>query len=278
MSSPSFSAPLPMSVPESDDAPSPPVPSAAGTIGTTANGRRDIVVGVLAVQGDVREHIATIESLGGRAIAVRRPSELAAVDGLIIPGGESTTMDKLSRTLGLADPLRDLIAGGLPVYGSCAGMIMLSDVVADPSTDRSGNPQQTFGGLDMVVRRNAFGRQRESFETDLDFAGLATTGNAAGDNPVRAVFIRAPWVEKVGEGVEVLAQVPAAETPPAGPPSGGSGASYGAGAPGTGTDLAPVARIVAVRSGNLLATSFHPEVTGERRVHELFIRMIRGEA
>ncbi|MCU1634679.1 MAG: Pyridoxal 5-phosphate synthase subunit PdxT [Micrococcaceae bacterium] len=267
-----------MSVPGSDDAPSPPVPSAAGTIGTTANGRRDIVVGVLAVQGDVREHIATIESLGGRAIAVRRPSELSAVDGLIIPGGESTTMDKLSRTLGLADPLRDLIAGGLPVYGSCAGMIMLSDVVADPSTDRSGNPQQTFGGLDMVVRRNAFGRQRESFETDLDFAGLATTGSAAGDDPVRAVFIRAPWVEKVGEGVEVLAQVPAAETPRAGPSSGGSGASYGAGAPGTGTDLDPVARIVAVRSGNLLATSFHPEVTGERRVHELFIRMIRGEA
>jgi 5'-phosphate synthase pdxT subunit len=267
-----------MSVPGSDDASSPPVPSVAGTTGTTANGRRDIVVGVLAVQGDVREHIATIESLGGRAVAVRRPSELAAVDGLIIPGGESTTMDKLARTLGLADPLRDLIAGGLPVYGSCAGMILLSDVIADPSTDRSGNPQQTFGGLDMVVRRNAFGRQRESFETDLDFAGLAATGDAAGGDPVRAVFIRAPWVEKVGESVEVLAQVPAAETPQAGPAGSAAGASYGGATPGTGTDLDPVARIVAVRSGKLLATSFHPEVTGERRVHELFIRMIRGEA
>ncbi len=227
---------------------------------------RDVVVGVLAVQGDVREHIATIVSLGARAVPVRRAAELADIDGLIIPGGESTTIDKLTRTFGLVEPLRELIAGGLPVYGSCAGMIMLSDVIADPSTDRLGHPQQTFGGLDMVVRRNAFGRQRESFETDLDFAGLATTGSAAAEDPVRAVFIRAPWVEKVGEDVEVLAQVPAAEAPLAGPSDGG------------GTDLEPVARIVAVRSGNLLATSFHPEVTGERRVHELFIRMIRGEA
>ncbi|VDR31949.1 Glutamine amidotransferase subunit pdxT [Arthrobacter agilis] len=239
-----------------------------------AGARRDVVVGVLAVQGDVREHIATIESLGGRAVAVRRPAELAAVDGLIIPGGESTTIDKLTRTFGLSGPLRELIAGGLPVYGSCAGMIMLSDVVADPSTDRSGAPQQTLGGLDMVVRRNAFGRQRESFETDLDFTGLATTGSVRGDDPVRAVFIRAPWVEKVGEGVEVLAEVPASETPQAGP-QGGVGRRSGAVAD---PELEPVARIVAVRSGNLLATSFHPEVTGERRVHELFIRMIRGEA
>ena len=231
-----------------------------------AHAHRDVVVGVLAVQGDVREHVATIESLGGRAVPVRRPSELAAVDGLILPGGESTTIDKLTRTFGLAGPLRELIQGGLPVYGSCAGMILLSDVIADPSTDRQGNPQQTFGGLDMVVRRNAFGRQRESFEADLAFAGLARTGDAAGDDPVRAVFIRAPWVEKVGDGVEVLAQVPAAETPQAGPSEGAE------------ADLEPVARIVAVRSRNLLATSFHPEVTGERRVHELFIRMIRGEA
>ncbi|MEG9247953.1 pyridoxal 5'-phosphate synthase glutaminase subunit PdxT [Arthrobacter sp. Soc17.1.1.1] len=235
------------------------------------------VVGVLAVQGDVREHIATIESLGARAVPVRRPSELAAVDGLILPGGESTTMDKLTRTFGLAGPLRELIAGGLPVYGSCAGMILLSDVIADPSTDRDGNPQQTLGGLDMVVRRNAFGRQRESFETDLAFAGLATTGPVAGEDPVRAVFIRAPWVEKVGADVEVLAQVPAAETPQAGP-SGGVHDRDPQGAGASGADLEPVARIVAVRSGNLLATSFHPEVTGERRVHELFIRMIRGEA
>ena len=242
-------------------------PEAAGSAGRTPRTGRDVVVGVLAVQGDVREHIATVESLGARAVPVRRASELAAIDGLILPGGESTTMDKLTRTFGLAEPLRGLIDGGLPVYGSCAGMILLSDVIADPSTDRHGNPQQTLGGLDIVVRRNAFGRQRESFEADLAFAGLAATGPAAGDDPVRAVFIRAPWVEKVGADVEVLAQVPAAETPQAGPSDAAPGA-----------DLEPVARIVAVRSGNLLATSFHPEVTGERRVHELFIRMIRGEA
>ncbi len=256
MTSPSFSAPLPTS-----DAASAATDRDAGTSATAG---QDVVVGVLAVQGDVREHIATITSLGGRAVPVRRPSELAAVDGLIIPGGESTTIDKLTRTFGLAEPLRELIAGGLPVYGSCAGMIMLSDVIADPASDRLGTPQQTFGGLDMVVRRNAFGRQRESFETDLAFTGLAAAGDTRADDPVRAVFIRAPWVEKVGDGVDVLAQVPAAETPQAGP--GGE------------SELEPVARIVAVRSGNLLATSFHPEVTGERRVHELFIRMIRGEA
>lgn len=229
-----------------------------------------VVVGVLAVQGDVREHIATIESLGGRAVPVRRPSELSGIDGLILPGGESTTMDKLTRTFDLAEPLRELIAGGLPVYGSCAGMILLADVVADPSFDRHGNAQQTLGGLDIVVRRNAFGRQRESFETDLFFDELAATGAVGATDPVRAVFIRAPWVEKVGPGVEVLARVPAAATPQAGPaPDGGGDGRLG---------LEPVARIVAVRSGNLLATSFHPEVTGERRVHELFIRMIRGEA
>ncbi|WP_104117369.1 pyridoxal 5'-phosphate synthase glutaminase subunit PdxT [Arthrobacter sp. B1805] len=273
MTSPS-SAPPPLRADSTDaalPAPSAASPAAESPIGdpnrpATVHPARDVVVGVLAVQGDVREHIATIVSLGARAVPVRRAAELADIDGLIIPGGESTTIDKLTRTFGLVEPLRELIAGGLPVYGSCAGMIMLSDVIADPSTDRLGHPQQTFGGLDMVVRRNAFGRQRESFETDLDFAGLATTGSAAAEDPVRAVFIRAPWVEKVGEDVEVLAQVPAAEAPLAGPSDGG------------GTDLEPVARIVAVRSGNLLATSFHPEVTGERRVHELFIRMIRGEA
>lgn len=267
MTSPSFSAPLPTSVPLSDGAPSTPEQAeSAGSASIGVASKRDVVVGVLALQGDVREHIATIESLGGRAMPVRRASELAAVDGLIIPGGESTTMDKLTRAVGLAEPLRGKIRDGLPVFGSCAGMILLADVVADPSNDRFGNPQQTFGGLDMVVRRNAFGRQRESFETDLDFAGLATTGSATADDPVRAVFIRAPWVEKVGDDVEILAQVPACATPQAGPSDG----------PETGLD--PVARIVAVRSGNLLATSFHPEVTGERRVHELFIRMIRGEA
>lgn len=219
-------------------------------------------VGVLAVQGDVREHIRTIEALGGRATAIRRPAELAGIDGLIIPGGESTTMDKLTRAFDLAGPLKELIDGGLPVFGSCAGMILLADSIADPATDRQGRPQQTLGGLDITVRRNAFGRQRESFETDLAFEGLAPDGPV----PVRAVFIRAPWVERVGESVQVLARVPAGESPQPErtSPSGG----------GLTKETDRVARIVAVRSGNLLATSFHPEVTGERRIHELFIQMI----
>lgn len=199
-----------------------------------------------------------IEASGGRALRVRRPAELEQVDGLVIPGGESTTIDKLARIFDLADPIRARIAEGLPVYGSCAGMILLADRIADPATDQSGNPQQTFGGLDITVRRNAFGRQRESFETDLDFKGLlaAETGRV---DPVHAVFIRGPWVEQVGASVEVLAQVEPGE------------ASHTAALHGT-------ARIVAVRSRQLLATSFHPEVTGELRIHELFIRMIRGEA
>lgn len=213
-------------------------------------------VGVLAVQGDVREHIRVIESLGGSASPIRRASELVDVEGLIIPGGESTTMDKLTRAFDLAEPLRERIRDGFPVYGSCAGMIMLADTIADPALDLKGNPQQTLGGLDMVVRRNAFGRQRESFETDLPFAELPGSGA-----PVHAVFIRAPWVEKVGASVEVLAQVDAPQTPPA---------EHGA----EQVDARPVARIVAVRSGNLLATSFHPEVTGEHRIHELFLSMI----
>lgn len=213
-------------------------------------------IGVLAVQGDVREHIRVVESLGGTASAVRRPGELAGLEGLIIPGGESTTMDKLTRAFDLADPLRELIRDGFPVYGSCAGMIMLADTVADPACDLRGDPQQTLGGLDIVVRRNAFGRQRESFETDLPFAELPDSGA-----PVHAVFIRAPWVETVGDSVEILAQVDAPGTPPA---------EHGA----EPVDSKAVARIVAVRSGNLLATSFHPEVTGEHRVHELFLSMI----
>ncbi|MHA7156043.1 pyridoxal 5'-phosphate synthase glutaminase subunit PdxT [Arthrobacter sp. TMN-50] len=214
-------------------------------------------VGVLAVQGDVREHISTIESLGGRASAIRRASELAGLDGLIIPGGESTAMDKLTRAFDLAEPLRELIRSGLPVYGSCAGMIMLADVIADPATDLQGRPQQTLGGLDIVVRRNAFGRQRDSFETDLEFSGLApdSSGNVP---PVRAVFIRAPWVERVGDSVEVLAQVPGRAPD----------------VEGQHPETHRVARIVAVRSGNLLATSFHPEVTGERRIHQLLMQMI----
>jgi 5'-phosphate synthase pdxT subunit len=160
---------------------------------------------------------------------VRRPSELTDLDGLVIPGGESTTMDKLVRAFDLFDPLRALIAGGLPVYGSCAGMIMLADRIAEGRPD-----QQTLGGLDITVRRNAFGRQVDSFEEDIEFAGLE-------GGRVRAVFIRAPWVEDAGDGVDVLARA--------------------------------AGKIVAVRQGALLATSFHPEVTGDTRVHELFVGM-----
>jgi len=216
-------------------------------------------IGVLALQGDFREHLHAVEAAGATGIGVRRPAELDGLDGLIIPGGESTTIDKLSRTFGLRDPLRRRIQDGLPVYGSCAGMILLADEITDPAKDLAGNPQQTFGGLDITVRRNAFGRQRESFETDLDFKGLDFSATENGVAPVHAVFIRGPWVERVGDGVEVLAEV---EPSKASHPEA----------------LAGTARIVAVRSGKLLATSFHPEVTGEKRVHELFIRMIRGEA
>ncbi|MDN3936715.1 pyridoxal 5'-phosphate synthase glutaminase subunit PdxT [Arthrobacter sp. YD4] len=216
-------------------------------------------IGVLALQGDFREHLRAVEAAGATGVGVRRPGELDGLDGLIIPGGESTTIDKLSRAFELREPLVGRIRDGLPVYGSCAGMILLADDLTDPATDLAGNPQQTFGGLDMTVRRNAFGRQRESFETDLEFKGLEFSAGDTGVAPVHAVFIRGPWVERVGPGVEVLARVE----------------PTGAGASGV---LDGAARIVAVRSGKLLATSFHPEVTGEKRVHELFIRMIRGEA
>ncbi|WP_346960892.1 pyridoxal 5'-phosphate synthase glutaminase subunit PdxT [uncultured Arthrobacter sp.] len=216
-------------------------------------------IGVLALQGDFREHLHVVEAAGAAGIGVRRPAELDGLDGLIIPGGESTTIDKLARIFELRDPLRESIRAGLPVYGSCAGMILLANEIADPATDLAGNPQQTFGGLDITVRRNAFGRQRESFETDLEFKGLEFSAGESGVDPVHAVFIRGPWVERVGAGVEVLAKV---EPSRAGHPE----------------SLDGTARIVAVRSGKLLATSFHPEVTGEKRVHELFIRMIRGEA
>ena len=197
---------------------------------------RNLTIGVLAVQGDVREHVRVLTSLGAHAYGVRRPTELAELDGLVIPGGESTTMDKLVRAFDLYQPLRDLIAKGLPVYGSCAGMFMLADRIAEP---RPG--QQTLGGLDITVRRNAFGRQVDSFEEDIAFAGVD-------GGPVRAVFIRAPWVEEVAEGVQVCARVED------GPAAG---------------------KIVAVRQGALLATSFHPEVTGDTRVHELFVEMCR---
>jgi pyridoxal 5'-phosphate synthase pdxT subunit len=197
---------------------------------------RKPVVGVLALQGDVREHLATLPELGAEAVTVRRPEELAAVDALVIPGGESTTMAKLAARFGLLGPLRDAVAGGLPVYGSCAGMIMLADRLLDAPAD-----QVTVGGLDVTVRRNAFGRQVDSFESQVEVDGVA-------GGPVHAVFIRAPWVEQAGEGVQVLGRV--------------------VGGPADG-------RIVAVRQGNLVATSFHPELTGDRRVHALFVDIVR---
>lgn len=197
-------------------------------------------VGVLALQGDVREHLAMLEACGARAVPVRRPAELAAVDGLVIPGGESTTIDKLLRAFDLFEPLRARIADGLPAFGSCAGMILLADRIVGGTSD-----QQTLGGLDVTVRRNAFGRQVDSFETDLEVAGVADSA----ERPVHAVFIRAPWVEQAGPGVQVLAQVTA------GPAAG---------------------RIVAVRERDVMATSFHPEVTGDLRLHRLFVQIVEG--
>ena len=205
------------------------------------------VIGVLALQGDVREHVAAVASCGLRAVPVRRPSELSAVDALVLPGGESTTMSRLLVTFDLLEPLRARLAAGMPAYGSCAGLILLASRVLDGRPD-----QQQLGGLDVVVRRNAFGRQVDSFETDLAVAGVA-------GGPVRAVFIRAPWVESVGPGVEVLARIP--RRTPAGAPVG----------PAAG-------RVVAVRQGAVLATAFHPEITGDRRVHEMFCGVVREAA
>lgn len=199
----------------------------------------DHTIGVLALQGDVREHLAVLARLGESAIAVRRPAELAAVDGLIIPGGESTTMIKLAKIFELYEPLKARIRDGLPAFGTCAGMILLADRIEDGAVG-----QETLGGLDITVRRNAFGRQVDSFEGDLSMEGL--------EGRVHAIFIRAPWVEAVGEGVEVLARVPA-------DPDRGAAAG----------------RIVAVRQGSLMATSFHPEVGGDARVHELFVDLVR---
>ncbi|MCW2743161.1 MAG: pyridoxal 5-phosphate synthase glutaminase subunit PdxT [Blastococcus sp.] len=206
--------------------------------GPVGGGRagRDPRIGVLALQGDVREHLAALREQGADAVPVRRPEELTAVDGLVLPGGESTTMVKLASRVGLLEPLRDAVRAGLPVYGSCAGMILLADRIIDAPAD-----QETVGGLDVTVRRNAFGRQVDSFESTIAFEGLA-------GGPVPAVFIRAPWVEKAGAGVEVLGRV------------------VGGYADG---------RIVAVRQGNLVATSFHPELTGDRRVHALFADIVR---
>jgi pyridoxal 5'-phosphate synthase pdxT subunit len=198
------------------------------------------VVGVLALQGDVREHQRAINECGLRSILVRRPAELAEVDALILPGGESTTISRLLVAFDLMEPLRARLAKGMPAYGACAGLILLSREILDGTAD-----QLTLAGLDVVVRRNAFGRQVDSFEADLEFEGV--TGGT-----VRAVFIRAPWVEQAGADVEVLARVP--EVPAAGGTAG---------------------RIVAIRQGCVLATAFHPELTGDRRVHQLFCEMVR---
>ncbi|MFB7916975.1 pyridoxal 5'-phosphate synthase glutaminase subunit PdxT [Streptomyces sp. NPDC056061] len=190
------------------------------------------VIGVLALQGDVREHLIALASADALARPVRRPEELAEVDGLVIPGGESTTMSKLAALFGMTEPLRERIRGGMPVYGTCAGMILLADKILDP---RAG--QETVGGIDMIVRRNAFGRQNESFEAAVRVAGIE-------GGPVEGVFIRAPWVESVGARAEVVAEHDG--------------------------------HIVAVRQGNALATSFHPELTGDHRVHALFVDMVRA--
>lgn len=195
-------------------------------------------IGVLALQGDVREHLRSLAVAGARGLPVGSEDELRGVQGLVIPGGESTTMSMLAVRDGLMEPLRRARAAGMPIYGSCAGMIMLADEVLDARAD-----QQTVGGIDMVVRRNAFGRQADSFETNIDVAGM--------ESAFPAVFIRAPWVESVGGDVEILARV----TGPGG-----------------------VDTIVAVRQGPLIATSFHPELTDDVRVHEMFVRIVRQHA
>lgn len=197
----------------------------------------DPVIGVLALQGDVREHLAALRAVGARTDTVRTADELARVDALVIPGGESTTMWHLARRLELLEPLRDRVRAGMAAYGSCAGMILLADRLV------GGVPgQETVGGLNVTVRRNAFGRQVDSFEADLAFPAVG------GDPPFHAVFIRAPWVDEVGPDVEVLARIAA------GPSAG---------------------RIVAVRQGPVMATAFHPELTGDVRVHGLFLETVR---
>jgi len=193
-------------------------------------------IGVLALQGDFREHQAALSEIGVVPVPVRRSAELNAVDGLVIPGGESTTMSHLLRELDLLELLRERLAAGLPAYGACAGMIMLSSEILDAGV--VGREAVPLSGIDITVRRNAFGRQVDSFEGDVAFSGF--------DEPVHAVFIRAPWVERVGEGVEVLASA--------------------------------AGHAVAVRQGTVLATSFHPEVTGDRRIHRLFVDMVNGTA
>jgi 5'-phosphate synthase pdxT subunit len=206
----------------------------AAKAATDRAGSRDTVtIGVLALQGDVAEHLRAIIATGAQPVPVRRLAELDAVDGLVIPGGESTTIWKLTDIFDLVEPLRQRISSGMPVFGSCAGMIMLAKRLVERASE-----QETFGAIDMTVRRNAFGRQTDSFESDINLAGV-------GGPPFRAVFIRAPWVEQVGPGVEVLATEPR------------------------------TGRIVAVRQGPALATAFHPELTQDNRVHSIFTDMVR---
>jgi pyridoxal 5'-phosphate synthase pdxT subunit len=193
-------------------------------------------IGVLALQGDTREHLAALRDAGADPLSVRRRDELDAVDALVIPGGESTTMSHLLRELDLLEPLRDRLADGFPAYGACAGMILLASEILDAGA--GGREALPLSGIDMTVRRNAFGRQVDSFEGDVEFSGF--------DDPVHAVFIRAPWVERVGDGVQVLARA--------------------------------AGHVVAVRQGRVLATAFHPEMTGDRRIHRLFVDMVNGAA
>jgi pyridoxal 5'-phosphate synthase pdxT subunit len=197
----------------------------------------EVVIGVLALQGDVREHLYALAEADVVARPVRRPDELDEIDGLVIPGGESTTMSKLAIEFGLLEPVTKLIAAGMPAYGSCAGMIMLASEVLDGRPDQRG-----FGGIDMTVRRNAFGRQVDSFEETVHLDGV-------GDDDFHAIFIRAPWVERTGPGVEVLGRLE-------GPIAAG--------------------RIVAVRERNVLATAFHPELTGDLRVHRYFADLVKA--
>ena len=190
----------------------------------------------MALQGDTREHLAALREAGAESVPVRRRSEIEAVDALVIPGGESTTMSHLLLDLDLLEPLRARLADGLPAYGACAGMILLASEILDAGT--GGREALPLGAIDMTVRRNAFGRQVDSFEGDVAFADF--------DDPVRAVFIRAPWVERAGDEVQVLAHA--------------------------------AGHIVAVRQGPVLATAFHPEMTGDRRIHQLFVDIVNGVA
>lgn len=191
---------------------------------------------MLALQGDTREHLTALRDAGADSVPVRRRDELGAVDGLVIPGGESTTMSHLLRELDLLEPLRTRLADGLPAYGACAGMILLASEILDAGA--GGREALPLSAIDMTVRRNAFGRQVDSFEGDIEFTGL--------DGPVHAVFIRAPWVERVGDGVQVLARA--------------------------------AGHAVAVRQGRVLATAFHPEMTGDRRIHRLFVDIVNGQS